>query len=110
MSGALPLTEGRQEGIRVARQKRGTFGKKLVRLRKAAGVSRYALAKRTGLTLQALTYLETSDRVPSWDTVQRVARALGLSTAAFEDEGLVLPEYKPAKRGPKPKKRKGGGK
>jgi transcriptional regulator with XRE-family HTH domain len=82
----------------MARQKRETFGKKLARLRKAAGLSQYALAKMSGLTNQAITYLETTDRSPNWDTVQRLARALGLSTAAFEDEGLELPEYRP--RGP----------
>jgi len=94
----------------MARKKRETFGKKLVRLREAAGVSQYALSRMTGLTAQALSYLETGDHQPAWLTVQRVAKALGLDYAAFEDEGLVLPEYRPGKPGPKPKKgRKGRG-
>jgi transcriptional regulator with XRE-family HTH domain len=106
MTGALPLTDSRPEGLRMARRKRATFAETLVRLRAAAGVSQYALAKMTGLTPQALSYLEQGGRTPSWDTVQRLARALGLSFEAFADEGLVLPVYRPGKPGPKPKKKK----
>jgi transcriptional regulator with XRE-family HTH domain len=87
-------------------KKRETFGEMLVRLREAAGVSQYALAKMTGLSAQGLSYLEKSDRTPSWETVQRIAKALGLNYEAFEDSGLVLPEYKPGKSGPKPRRRK----
>jgi hypothetical protein len=39
--------------------------------------------------------------------VRRLAKALGLNCTAFEDEGLTLPEYKPGKPEPKPKKGKG---
>jgi transcriptional regulator with XRE-family HTH domain len=88
------------------RKKRVTFGETLARLRAAAGVSQYALAKMTGLTHQAVSYLEAGERQPTWDTVQRIARALGLSCEAFADEGLVLPVYKPGKPGPKPKGKK----
>jgi transcriptional regulator with XRE-family HTH domain len=92
----------RLEGFGVAK-KRETFGAVLLRLRRAAGMSAYELAKRSGLTRQAISFLETGDREPTWDTVQRVAKALGLDCSAFEDEALELPEYKPGKPGPKPK-------
>jgi transcriptional regulator with XRE-family HTH domain len=96
----------RPEGFGVAKKKRETFGARLVRLREAAGVSQYALAKMTGLTRQSLSYLETEGGDPGWDTVQRLAKALGLSCEAFEDEGLTLPEYKRGKPGPKPRGKK----
>jgi len=105
MIGAVLRTGPRSEGFDVAR-KRETFGAVLLRLREAAGMSAYELAKRAGLTRQAISFLETGDREPSWATVQRLAKALGLSCEAFEDEGLVLPEYKPGKPGPKPKGKK----
>ena len=90
----------------MARKKRGTFGAVLLRLREAAGMSQYELAKRAGLTHQAISFLETGNRKPTWDTVQRLAMALGLDCSAFKDEGLVLPEYQPGKPGPKPRKGK----
>jgi hypothetical protein len=52
---------------------------------------------------QALSYLETGDRKPTWETVQLLAKALGLDCRAFEDAALALPEYKPGRPGPKPK-------
>jgi transcriptional regulator with XRE-family HTH domain len=91
----------------VVGKKRETFGAVLARLRKAAGMSGYELAKRTGLTSQAVSYLETSGGTPTWETVQLIAKALGLTCAAFEDAGLTLPEYKPGKPGPKPGARRG---
>src|SRR5215831_12445464 len=100
MIGTMPLRDSRQEGGRMARKKkRGTFAETLVRLRTARGLSVYALAKMTGLTDQALAYLEQGGRVPSWDTVQRLARVLGVSCEVFEDEGIVLPVYRPGKPG-----------
>src|SRR5262245_3253090 len=103
MIGAALWDPGRSGGVGVAKKKRETFGAVLLRLRQAAGMSAYELAKRCGLTRQALSYLETGDREPTWDTVQRLARALGLDYRAFEDPGLHLPEYQRGKPGPKPK-------
>jgi transcriptional regulator with XRE-family HTH domain len=93
----------------MARKKRETFGAVLLRLRTAAGMSQYELARRSGVTNQAISYLEKSGLDPGWQTVQRLALALGLDYGAFADEGLVLPEYRRGKTGPKPKKRKEGG-
>jgi transcriptional regulator with XRE-family HTH domain len=90
------------EGFDVAK-KRETFGKTLQRLIDEAGMSSYELARRAGLTRQAISYLMTGDREPTWDTVQRLAKALGLDCSAFEDAGLELPEYTPGKPGRKRK-------
>jgi transcriptional regulator with XRE-family HTH domain len=76
-----------------------TFADRLRRLREAAGLSQYALAKLSGLSKQSLSRLELGMREPAWDTVQRLALALGVDYAAFADPNLTLPEPKPS-RGP----------
>jgi transcriptional regulator with XRE-family HTH domain len=94
------------------------FGSTLARLREAAGLSQYALAKRSGLSKQALSNLEMGAREPSWLTVQRLALALGVDCRKFTDPDLALPapeEPRPVGRprkadkaeaqGPTPKKR-----
>ncbi|MCI0462122.1 MAG: helix-turn-helix transcriptional regulator [Gemmataceae bacterium] len=81
------------------------FAGRLLALREAAGLSKYRLAELTGLTRQALGLLESGQTVPTWDTVQKLARALGVSCEAFEDPGMELPEAKPpGKAGRPPKK------
>src|SRR5262245_34520334 len=105
MIGTVSRPGLRPEGFDVAK-KRETFGALLVRLREAAGMSQYELAKRTGVTRQALSYLELEGGSPTWETVQKIVKVLGLSYETFEDEGLVLPEYQRGKPGPKPRKGK----
>jgi transcriptional regulator with XRE-family HTH domain len=80
-----------------------TFAARLVRLRKEAGLSRYRLAKLTGLSAQALAYLESGSE-PSWLTVRLLAHALGLPYSAFEVGPLPLPEPKPARPPGRPRK------
>ena len=75
-----------------------TFASRLTALREAAGFSQYELAKRCGISRQSMSQLEKG-AVPSWPTVQALARALGVSTEAFQDGAPS-----PAKKG----KRKGG--
>lgn len=87
----------------MAKKKRETFGAIVVRLREAAGLSQYALAKKAGMSQQTLSYLESQDREPNWSSVQRIARALGVSCEVFYDPTIELPDYKPGKPGPKPK-------
>jgi transcriptional regulator with XRE-family HTH domain len=72
----------------------GAFAVRLKTLREAAGISQYALAKRSGLSKQALSNLELGAREPTWATVQRLARALGVDCRNFEDPSLVLPEQR----------------
>jgi transcriptional regulator with XRE-family HTH domain len=86
-------------GVRVA-EKRKTFADRLKEEREKKGVSAYALSKSCGLSRQALNKLEAGLRQPAWDTVQRIARALGLDCTAFADESIDMPEpAAPAKRG-----------
>src|SRR5262245_21398525 len=60
------------------------FAERLRQLREKAGLSQYALSQLSGLTKQALSRLELGEREPTWDTVQQLAAALGVSTEAFQ--------------------------
>jgi transcriptional regulator with XRE-family HTH domain len=83
------------------------FARKLIELRTAAGVSAYRLAQLTGISRQALSQLETGQTIPTWETVQKIARALGLNCEAFEDPGLELPEAPEPKKAGRPRKGQG---
>jgi len=75
------------------------FARRLVELRTAAELSQYELAKRTGLTRQAMSLLELGERQPNWETVQRLAAILGTSCDSFTDPDMKFPDASPA-RGP----------
>src|SRR5262249_35710852 len=79
------------------------FAGKLQGLREAAGLSQYALAKRSGLSKQALSQLELGQREPSWVTVQALAGALGVSCDEFID--LSIYNRKDAQGPPRPRGR-----
>ena len=82
-----------------------TFAKRLVDAREAAGLSKYELARRSGLSRQALSLLELGEREPNWTTVQLLAAALGTDCRQFTDPDLTLPvpeEPRPKGRPPKP--------
>lgn len=64
--------------------KPATFAARLRQLRTAAGLSQYALARRSGLSKQALSRLEAGLRPdPAWSSVQALADALGVPVAEF---------------------------
>ena len=94
------------------------FADRLRQLREAAGLSQYALAKRSGLTKQAVSRLEMGTRDPAWETVQRLAMALGTDCRAFADPSIEIPDAavrpvgrpkkeEPAREPEKPKRRRG---
>ena len=76
------------------------FGTRLTELREAAGLSQYALAKKSGVTAQAISKLEQGERDPSWSTVVKLARALGIGVEKFD----VKDDEPPATKPKKPKK------
>jgi transcriptional regulator with XRE-family HTH domain len=80
------------------------FAVLLAAVRRRAGVSQYALARRSGVSKQALSLLEKGDREPSWETVQRLALALGVDCSAFQDPDLTLPPQGPPPRMGRPPK------
>lgn len=78
------------------------FAEKLKGLRKAAGLTQEALARRAGVPLPSLRGHEQGQRVPSWASVCRLARALGVPTDAFAE----CEEVKASAASPKRKGRK----
>jgi transcriptional regulator with XRE-family HTH domain len=59
------------------------FAAKLKALRDHAGLSQYELAKRSKLTAQAVSLLEQGERDPTWETVQALAKGLGVECTAL---------------------------
>lgn len=58
----------------------------LLRLaREAARLTVAELAERVGVSRQAVYDLESGKARPNWDTVQRLALVLGVSTESFRD-------------------------
>jgi transcriptional regulator with XRE-family HTH domain len=66
-----------------------TFADRLQAAIAEAKTTAYAVAKRSGLTKGGLSNLLNGSRQPNWDTVQRLAAALGLDCRAFTDPGIV---------------------
>jgi transcriptional regulator with XRE-family HTH domain len=64
--------------------KHQTFGQRLKQLREAARLSQAELAEKAGLHQFGVAKLEQGARDPSWDTVQKLAAALGVTCSAFE--------------------------
>ncbi|HET7626675.1 MAG TPA: helix-turn-helix transcriptional regulator [Verrucomicrobiae bacterium] len=56
--------------------------KKIIQLlkeeRERRGLSKYALAQESGLSQQAIGYMEKGHRIPSLETVLRVAKAMNV--------------------------------
>jgi transcriptional regulator with XRE-family HTH domain len=96
-----------QQGGVVAKS---SFAKKLRKLREKAGLSQNALGKRAVISKQALSKLETGENELTWETVQRLARALGASYEAFTDPDLPMPSEEGAAPGKPGRPRKANGK
>jgi transcriptional regulator with XRE-family HTH domain len=75
-----------------------TIGKRLQRLRQAAGVSQPDLARAAGIPVGTLRNLEQGRRIPRLDTAGKLARALGVSVDALLGNGDAAAAAKPAKR------------
>jgi transcriptional regulator with XRE-family HTH domain len=74
-------------------------------LRKQAGLTQEELAKRSGVPLPTLRGHEQGQRTPSWASVAKLAKALGVSMDAFSECDEVKEEEPAPKK--KPLKRKG---
>jgi transcriptional regulator with XRE-family HTH domain len=66
------------------------FNELLKEAREAARLTQEQLAVRAGLTASTVAKLERRKRPPdpSWSTVQKIARALGVDESAFRDQDL----------------------
>ncbi len=78
------------------------FARRLKELRLAAKMTQKELAERAGMHLGGIFKLEQGVNRPSWDTVQLLARVLGVDCRAFVDPDLQPPAAEP----PKPKRGK----
>jgi transcriptional regulator with XRE-family HTH domain len=90
------------------RQMGQTFGERLRQLREGAGLTQPELAGKAGMHRMGVAKLEQGVRQPSWDTVQRLARALGLTCSAFEGTAPAEAAARPAPARGRPRKGKGG--
>ena len=72
--------------------------------RERQGLSLYALARKAGLSRQALSLLESGQREPAWNTVQVLAMALGVDCRTFADASITLPDATPAAPRGRPRK------
>ncbi len=61
------------------------FHGRLRELREAAGLTQGELAERAGLSIAGVTQLEQGRRKPAWETVQKLAIALGVGIEAFNE-------------------------
>jgi DNA-binding XRE family transcriptional regulator len=65
------------------------FAIRLKALREEAGLTQAQLAEKAGLSSQAIAALEQGTRGPTWETVRRLAIALGIGEEEFK---VRLPE------------------
>jgi transcriptional regulator with XRE-family HTH domain len=79
------------------------FASRLRELREAAGLTQQALADRAELHRESLAKIERGERIPGWDTVLALAKALGVPCTAF-----VGPEDGPAVEEPATAPRRAG--
>jgi transcriptional regulator with XRE-family HTH domain len=77
--------------------KQHPFAGRLRELRTAAKMTQTELAERAAMHRQAIAKLELGTNRPTWDSVQALARALGVSCEAFMVEEKPA-EVKPAKK------------
>lgn len=75
------------------------FGSRLRELRERAGLSRPQLAERAGMRSEAgIRNLEQGLTNPTWETVIRIAKALGVDCTAFTQQP-ASESTEPARRG-----------
>lgn len=61
------------------------FARRLAALRKAAGLTFYALGKKAGVSQQTIAHLERGRNGPTWEVVQKLADALGVEVERFRE-------------------------
>jgi transcriptional regulator with XRE-family HTH domain len=75
------------------------FNTRLKELREQAGMTQEAVARAANLSSSTIAKLEQSDISPTWDTLQAIAKALGVDCKAFEGEVKPAPKKGMAKEG-----------
>jgi transcriptional regulator with XRE-family HTH domain len=75
----------------------GLFAERLKTLRKQAELSQPQLAARSGVAVGTIRQFEYGLREPTYGTLLKLAAGLGVSLAAFDQNGDAAPS-RPAKR------------
>ena len=52
----------------------------------------YALARKSGVTKQGMYKLLDGSNEPTWETIQKLAIALGVDCTVFRDPGVTVPD------------------
>jgi transcriptional regulator with XRE-family HTH domain len=81
----------------VGERKTSAFGAVLKRLRELAGFTQAELAEEAGLHRFGIAKLEQGVRQPSWETVQALAKVLGVDCTAFAEAPAERPAAKPGR-------------
>lgn len=69
---------------------RKTFGANVRHHRKAQGLTQEALAEKAGISLEMMGRMERGEATPSFETVESIARSLGLPAVVFFGTGMVI--------------------
>lgn len=69
-----------------------TNGEKIKALRTAQGMSMAELARRASMSDRAIRYIESNQREPSVDAIQKIAAVLGVTTDYFMDDAAFQKE------------------
>lgn len=85
-------------------KRRETFADRLRTLREAAGVTQYRLSQLSGVSKQTISRLELDETQPSWETVQALARGLGVEVTEFVTQPEEVLEPVPARPKGRPPK------
>ncbi|MBP2655698.1 MAG: putative transcriptional regulator, family [Firmicutes bacterium] len=65
------------------------IAKKIIELREAKGWSQYKLYKSAGISQSNISRIEAGLIIPKGDTLQKIAKALGVSMAEFDENTPV---------------------
>lgn len=76
--------------LREAGQPRQNVRLALIQARTAAGLTQEELARRLGTTQSAIARLERGTATPRVDTLQQLARVLGIRIEITPDMGLII--------------------
>jgi len=68
------------------------IGAKIQEIRKSRGLSQEQLAELTEMNFRSISRLERQQNIPTLETLDKVAKALGVSIADFLDDAGVKPK------------------
>ncbi|ABO49422.1 transcriptional regulator, XRE family [Desulforamulus reducens MI-1] len=69
------------------------IGSRIKKLRTYQGLSMNELSRRSGVAQSHLSYVESGQRQPTFDVIERICSGLGLSVAEFFNEGFMPSPY-----------------